>query len=61
MSIVSNPDSPMYVPEENREIARERARLHTAMIADYLEVQDRIRTGFNQWDRIQEQKRHILR
>ena len=60
MSIVKNPDSPMHVPEENREIARKRARQHTTMIADYLEVRDTIRTGFNQWDRIQEQKRHIL-
>ncbi len=50
----------MYVPEKNREIARERARQHTAMIADYLEVRDKIRTGFNQWDRIQEQKHLIL-
>ncbi len=50
----------MHVPEENREIARERARQHTAMIADYLDVRHAIRTGFNQWDRIKAQKRHIL-
>jgi len=60
MSVVKDPHSPMYVPEENREIARERARQHTAMIADYLAVRNKIRTGFNQWDRIQEQKSHIL-
>ena len=61
MSIVKDPDSPMYVSEENREIARERARLHTERIADYLEVRDNIPTGFNRWDRIQEQKKKILK
>ncbi len=50
----------MYVTEENREIARERARQHKSMISDYLEVKDTIPTGFNQWERIQEQKRSIL-
>jgi glutamate 2,3-aminomutase len=60
MSVVKKSESPMHVPEENREVARERARHHKAMIADFLEVRDRIRTGFNQWERIQEQKRHIL-
>ena len=61
MSIVKDPNSPMYVPEENREIARERARRHTAKIADYLAVRDKIHTGFNQWGRIQEQKERILK
>ncbi len=61
MSVVKDPGSPMYVPEENREIARERARQHTGMISDYLEVKDRIPTGFNQWNRIQDQKRKILK
>lgn len=60
MSAVNNPDSPMYVPEENREIARERARQHKAMISDYLEVKDTIPIGFNQWERIQKQKKNIL-
>jgi glutamate 2,3-aminomutase len=60
MSVVNNPDSPMYVPEKNREIARERARQHRAMIADYLEMKDKIPTGFSQWNRIQEQKKNIL-
>lgn len=60
MSIVNDPDSPMYVPEKNREIARERAREHTAKISDYLEVRDRIPTGFNRRDRILEQKKKIL-
>jgi hypothetical protein len=61
MSVVKDPHSPMYVPEENREIARERARQHTAMIADYLAVRDKIRTGITEWDRIQERKGQIGR
>jgi glutamate 2,3-aminomutase len=61
MSIVKDPGSPMHVPEKNREIARERARQHTAMIADYLEVRDKIPTGFNRKDRIQDQKKNILK
>jgi glutamate 2,3-aminomutase len=61
MSVVKDASSPMYVPEKNREIARERARQHTEMISDYLEVRDRIPSGINQWDRIQRQKKHILK
>lgn len=60
MSIVKDPGSPMYVPEENREIARERSRRHTEKIADYLKVRNNIPTGFNQRDRIQRQKKIIL-
>jgi glutamate 2,3-aminomutase len=60
MSVVKDPSSPMHVPEKNREIARERARQHTQMISDYLEVRGKIPTGFNRWDRIQAQKKHIL-
>lgn len=60
MSVVKDPSSPMYVPEKNREIARERARQHTEMISDYLEVRDKIPTGYNRWERIQDQKKHIL-
>ncbi|MGD9345398.1 MAG: KamA family radical SAM protein [Candidatus Aminicenantes bacterium] len=61
MSIVNDPDSPMYVSEENREIAQKRARQHRDMITDYLEVKDKIPTGFNQWKKIQEQKTKILK
>ncbi len=61
MSVVKDLGSPMYVPEKNREIARERAQQHTEMISDYLKVKDKIPTGFNQWDRIQNQKKHILK
>jgi glutamate 2,3-aminomutase len=51
----------MYVPEKNRNIARERARQHAEMISDYLELKDTISSGFNQWDRILSQKKHILK
>jgi len=61
MSVVKDPGSPMFVPEKNREIARERARQHTQMISDYLEVRDKIPTGHNRWERIQAQKKHILK
>jgi glutamate 2,3-aminomutase len=61
MSVVKDPSFPMYVPEKNREIARERARHHTEMISDYLEVRDKIPTGYNRWERIQAQKKHILK
>ncbi|MCJ7680811.1 MAG: lysine 2,3-aminomutase, partial [Candidatus Aminicenantes bacterium] len=61
MSIVKDPNSPLHVPEKNREVARERARRHKDMIADYLDVRDRIPTGFTRWDSIQEQKENILK
>ncbi|MBN1356666.1 KamA family radical SAM protein [bacterium] len=61
MSVAGNTDSPMYVPEENRKIARERAGRHVEMIRDYLEVRDRIPAGFKLWDRFQESKLRILR
>jgi len=60
MSVTRDPDSPLFVPEENREIARERAARHTEMIRDYLAVRDKIPTGFSCWDRIQDQKKKIL-
>jgi len=60
MSVVKDPRSPMYVPEENRKIARERAKKHAETIADYLDLKDRIPTGYNRWERIQKNKEHIL-
>jgi glutamate 2,3-aminomutase len=50
----------MHVPEKNRQMARERARKHKEMISDYLAVKEKIPTGFNQWGRIQRQKKRIL-
>jgi glutamate 2,3-aminomutase len=61
MSVVKNPKSPLYVPEENRRIARERSGEHVRLIADYLEVKDRIPTGFNRWDQIQENKKRVIK
>jgi glutamate 2,3-aminomutase len=61
MSAFQDPDSPMYVPEKNREIARERAHQHKEMISDYLDVKDKIPSGSNQWDRIQKQKKLIMK
>ena len=60
MSVVNDPNSPMYVPEENRKVARERAKQHVALIQDYLDVRDDIPTGFLSWARIQENKQRIL-
>ncbi len=60
MSIVNDPNSPMYIPEENRKIARERAKEHVKLIADYLDVRDRIPTGTNSQPRLTEAKLRIL-
>jgi len=45
MSVTKDPASPMYVPEENRLIARERAKKHVEMISDYLKARERIEVG----------------
>ena len=60
MSVMNDPNSPMYVSEENRKVARERAKQHVALIQDYLDVRDEIPTGFLSWARIQENKQRIL-
>jgi hypothetical protein len=60
MSIINDPTHPMYVPEENRKIARQRANKYTEMISDYLEVRDKIPTGFNRWEQIKENQKRIL-
>jgi lysine 2,3-aminomutase len=51
----------MYVPEENREIARERAKTYVGMISDYLDARDKIPTGFNRQDQVKENKKRILK
>jgi lysine 2,3-aminomutase len=61
MSILNDPDHPMYIPEENRSIAQERAEKNTEMIADYLAVKDKIPTGYNQYEQILENKKRILK
>jgi glutamate 2,3-aminomutase len=60
MSIVNDPRSPMYVSEENRKIARERARQHVDLIADYLEARDTIPSGRTQRQRIARARGRIL-
>jgi glutamate 2,3-aminomutase len=61
MSILNDPGHPLYVPEENRQVARERAAKYEDMIADYLAVKDQIPTGFNRYDRIKDNKKRILK
>jgi lysine 2,3-aminomutase len=60
MSVVNDPESPMYVPEENREIARGRAREHVELISDYLTVRDQIQTGSKEWERLRGNRKRIL-
>jgi glutamate 2,3-aminomutase len=60
MPTVSNKGSPMYVPEENRRIARERAKKHVDLISDYLEVKNSIPTGRDFSKRFEESKQCIL-
>lgn len=61
MSIINDPTHPMYVPEENRSIARERAKKYVEMISDYIEVKDTIPTGLNRYEQIKENKKRILK
>ena len=61
MSVVKDPKSPLFVPEENRRIARERAKEHVSLIEDYLQAKDTIPTGFNRWDQIRESRKRILK
>ena len=61
MSVVKDPKSPMYVPEENRQIARERNEERIALIQDYLNVRDSIPTGYTRREQILENKKHILK
>lgn len=61
MSIMNDLTHHMYVPEKNREIARERAKKYVEMISDYMDVKDNIPTGFNRQDQIKENKKRILK
>jgi lysine 2,3-aminomutase len=51
----------MYVSEENRRIARERAQQRVDLISDYLDARAAIPTGTTDSDRIAENKKRILR
>ncbi len=60
MSVVNDPNHPMYVSEANRKIARDRAKTYVLMISDYLAIKDTIPTGRNSQEQIQQNKRKIL-
>ncbi len=60
MSVVKDPKSPMYIPEENREIARERSTERKNRIMEYLDVRDSIPTGINRRERTEKSKARIL-
>ncbi len=60
MSVVKNPGSPMYIPDENRRIARERAQAAREMISDYIEAREKIPTGFSRREQNGESKKRIL-
>jgi glutamate 2,3-aminomutase len=60
MSVVNDPDSPMYIPEENRRIARERSEKHVELISDYLDARKYIPTGFTDRERIEANRERIL-
>ena len=61
MSVVNNPRSPMYVPEEKRRIARQRAKKLVDMISDYSEAREKIPDGFKCHDQCEESKKRILK
>ena len=61
MSILDDPQHPMYVHKENRKIAQDRAQKYVEMISDYLRVRNKIPTGSNQQKRIRESKKRILK
>lgn len=60
MSVTQDPASAMYVAEENRQIARERAKKRVELIAGYLEAKERIEDGFQHHPRYLENRRRIL-
>ena len=51
----------MYVPEENRRIARERATRYVDMISDYLDAREKIPTGRTCEGQYKENRRRILK
>jgi len=61
MSILNDPNHPLYVAEENRKIAQQRAAKYVEMISDYLEAKKSIPTGFEKYDQIQVSKTRILK
>jgi lysine 2,3-aminomutase len=60
MSVVNDPNSPMYIPEENRRIARKRAADRVELIRDYLEIRDSIPSGTADQARLSANRSRIL-
>ncbi len=60
MSVQDDRGHPLFVPEENRKVARDRVKGYNALISDYTQVRDAIPTGFNQAETIRAQKDKIL-
>ena len=60
MSVANDPKSPMYIPDENRKIARERAAERKSRIKGYLDVRDSIPTGTNRREMTEKSKARIL-
>lgn len=60
MSVTKDPSSPMFVAEENRAIARERARKRVELISGYLQAKDAIDDGFKYHDRYLQNKKRVL-
>jgi len=60
MSVQNDRSHPLFIPEENRKVARERVRGYNALISGYMQAKDSIPTGFNRTETIQAQKKKIL-
>jgi len=60
MSILNDSSHPLFVPEENRKIARQRAGKYVEMIADFQEAREQIPTGFTHAEQITANKQRIL-
>jgi glutamate 2,3-aminomutase len=61
MTIVNDPKSPMFIPEKNRKIARERTKTYVSMISEFLSVRDKIPTGFTCAEQYKTSKKRILK
>lgn len=60
MPTTTDPGHPLYVPDANRKIAKQRAAKLVDTISDYLAVKDTIPTGFTQREKILENRKRIL-
>jgi lysine 2,3-aminomutase len=59
VSILTDKNHPLYRPQENRDVAQERAAKYVELISDYLHEKDKIPTGFTCKEQIQENKKRI--